>query len=393
MCVVEVSGVVINSSTGQPIKEVLIETESMTTNTSIAPVKTNPDGSFRVDKLKKGETYQLTFKKETINPKQEEYSPAKLGKAAKKLTIHLDEFSLVKGKVFGKKNAQSDSLSGAVVELLEKKSESWIQVPNLSDRTKSDGSFIIAGITKAGSYRLEISGASYRTIRYPIDTSDPKYLKGGDVWEIEDGTIVLEPIGVIDAGGITPGANTKLETGGTVTGVPLTETSQGQIVQKPQTPMQQGQQSQEMQNGSMQGKESTVQTFCRLYNVAVEDSNRRSEFTQRYQPLRVGVANASERGRDSDKEPDFQTSPHGDYYAVAVEGDMLYAVVPRFDVTLQSVSYGPGAMGLVFDCPNYDPQLRYRRVKVAKPAFFEPDPEKQHWTLKEKGELDLGKGE
>ena len=159
------------------------------------------------------------------------------------------------------------------------------------------------------------------------------------------------------------------------------------IAPKQQPPIPQEVQPQKAQDGLMPTRESSAQTFCRLYNAGVEDSNKRDEFTQRYRPTRIGVAGSSSTT------PDFQTSRYGDYFAVVVEGGTRYAVVPYFDVTLQRSNYGPGAIGQVFDCPNYDPQLRYRRVKVVKPAFFEPDPAKQRWTLKEKGELDLGQGE
>jgi len=164
-----------------------------------------------------------------------------------------------------------------------------------------------------------------------------------------------------------------------------------QLIQKQQTPIRQEPQPQKTQNDLLQ-KESPLQTFCHLYN-AVEGSNEQDEFIRRYQPVQVSVANVMERRRDLSIEPVFQTVPSGNYYAVAIEGSMLYAVVPCFDLAFQDSSYGPGAMGQVFDCPNYNPQLCYRNVKVVKPAFFEPDSAKQHWTLKEKGELDLGQGE
>ncbi|MBI1923908.1 hypothetical protein HYR99_06620 [Candidatus Poribacteria bacterium] len=180
--------------------------------------------------------------------------------------------------------------------------------------------------------------------------------------------------------------------------------SQTWVQQEPQpqeTPIRQEAQSQPLSHLMQQRPQpqkaqhnlTPMQEFGHLYNAAVEDSKRHSEFAQRYQPVRIGVANAMERRRDSSKEPDFQTSPYGDYFAVVVEGGTRYAVVPRFALTFQESSYGPGAMGQVFECPNYDIRQRYPRVKVVKPAVFEPDPARQRWTLKEKGVLDLGQGE
>lgn len=160
-----------------------------------------------------------------------------------------------------------------------------------------------------------------------------------------------------------------------------------QTAPKQQTPMPQEGQPQKAQDDLIPTPESPWQTFCRLYNAGVEDSNKRDEFTQRYRPMRIGV------GGDSSTDLDFQKSPYGDYYAAAIEGETRYAVVPIFDEKNQRSSYEAGVMGQIFECSNYNPQLRYRRVKVAKPAFFEPDPAKQRWTLKEKGVLDLGQGE
>ncbi|MBM3234750.1 hypothetical protein FJZ31_00450 [Candidatus Poribacteria bacterium] len=166
-----------------------------------------------------------------------------------------------------------------------------------------------------------------------------------------------------------------------------------QTIQKLQTLIQQNLQTQKTEDNSTQAKETPLQTFCRFYNDAVEDSNKRNEFMQRFNPIRIGAANAMERRREPSIEPVFQTANDGDYYAVVIEGNTLYAVVPRFDLTFQESIYGPGAMGQVFDCPNYNPQLRYRNVKVVKSAFFEPASAKQRWMLKAKGELDLGQGE
>lgn len=100
-----------------------------------------------------------------------------------------------------------------------------------------------------------------------------------------------------------------------------------------------------------------------------------------------------ERRQDLNIAPIFQNAEDGDYYAVETEefGRGRYAVLPRFDLTLQEFNYGPGAMGEVFDCPNYNSQLRYRSVKVIKPARFEQVG--QSWKKIDVGRLDVGRGE
>jgi hypothetical protein len=101
-----------------------------------------------------------------------------------------------------------------------------------------------------------------------------------------------------------------------------------------------------------------------------------------------------QRREDFSIEPIFQTANDGDYYAVKLDDSSPneYAVMPRFDLFFQESSYGPGAMGIVFECLNYDPQYRYRRVTVRQVAIFESS-DKQIWHLKEMGKLELGEGE
>jgi hypothetical protein len=226
---VVLSGTVRNSSTGLPIEGVTVEVKPTTTNTSLQSITTDKDGYFRIEKLMKKETYQLTFKKETIETQQKEYNPTRIGKKkAESLNIQLDEFSVIKGKVFGMiDNDKIQEVSGAVVELLEEKSDSWAPVPGISEeKTKPDGSFIISGIAKPGKYRLQIYEASYRSTRYPTDTS--YYLKKGEVWKIEDRQIVLKPGGVSEnSGELKGGAKNKPEPGGRVMDTPTISPGKG----------------------------------------------------------------------------------------------------------------------------------------------------------------------
>lgn len=132
--------------------------------------------------------------------------------------------------------------------------------------------------------------------------------------------------------------------------------------------------------------------LCQDYNSVIDDPSRKSEFVQHYSPIRFGVINAMERRRDPNIDPVFQTASNGEYYAVAIGTSSLYAVMPRFDTTFQAYAYGPGAMGIVFDCLGYDSKLSYRRIKLKQPASFDHDRAKQQWILKRKGVLDLGQG-
>ena len=133
--------------------------------------------------------------------------------------------------------------------------------------------------------------------------------------------------------------------------------------------------------------------LCRFYNLGLEDGRRKSDFLSHYSPIRIGTVNAMERRRDPDIKPVFQAANDGDYYAIPIDAGDAHPVTPRFDITLQRSNYGPGAMGIVFKCSGYNPRLRYRQVKVVRPALFLPGSVRAQWTLMEQGELDLGNGE
>ncbi len=253
------SGTVRNSNTGHPIQNVAIEVRATVANTPLPAVSTDESGSFRIEKLAKQETYQLTFRKKTIATSQEEYRLKGMDKKKlQNLDIRLNEFSVVEGRAWGElfgieprhetqlnagnvsadlrqeltnggislsqsaavekrdngwlirdkgkgriylaKKAEGkltiyEPISGAVIELLEKKAGNWVRVRNIEEKTKPDGSFIISGIAKPGRYRLGVYHVSYRAIRYPTDTAGHS-LKVGEIWRTQDGQIALESSGV-----------------------------------------------------------------------------------------------------------------------------------------------------------------------------------------------------
>jgi hypothetical protein len=130
--------------------------------------------------------------------------------------------------------------------------------------------------------------------------------------------------------------------------------------------------------------------LCSDYNNVVDNPPKKSDFTQCYNPVRFGTINAMERRRTPEILPIFQTTSDGDYYAIKNDGDSLYAVVPRFDIDFQDYYYSPGAMGSVFECPNYNYLYTYRKVKVDYPALFELDSSQNQWKPKQSGKLILG---
>ena len=151
-------------------------------------------------------------------------------------------------------------------------------------------------------------------------------------------------------------------------------------------------------SGRVENETNFIDKLCQDYNEVVDNPQKRIEFMQKYQPIRITVENFHEIHKnavnpspDRNLKPIFKTSNDGDYYVIKIDGRIEYAIVPRFSLTFIKYSYF--AMRDVFDCPNYNPRLRYRNVKIVKPAFFEPDSAKVYWNFKKKGELNLGIGE
>jgi hypothetical protein len=139
--------------------------------------------------------------------------------------------------------------------------------------------------------------------------------------------------------------------------------------------------------------DKSIKELCSMYNEANRSIDARNDFEQKYNQIRLEVANAMERRTNPRLEPNYQISQKkGDYLAIQTADAGIYAIVPSFGV-IQDFNYGTGALGIVFDCPNFDPKFKYRNVEILRPAFFETDMSKQKWTLKQTGSLNLGQGE
>jgi hypothetical protein len=126
-----------------------------------------------------------------------------------------------------------------------------------------------------------------------------------------------------------------------------------------------------------------------LYNRAVTDPFAREQFRERYQAVRVGTVNAVERSQNLAIEAEYKETSDGDFLAVAIAGGDAYAVVPRLGLTIESVRYTAGALGVVFgDTRGHDPQHFYSRYRVLRPAKFKRRGDR--WELSSPGELELG---
>ena len=137
-----------------------------------------------------------------------------------------------------------------------------------------------------------------------------------------------------------------------------------------------------------------VTTFRDYYNAGIKDKQEWTNFIERYRlSYKIGVVNTRERHLNPQKEiaPIFKTHTAGCFLALYIEAEMLYAVVPDYDLGVEHITYFPGAFGEVFECSDFDDRSNYRISELIQPAIFEPDDAKETWTLKEKGILDLYK--
>jgi len=129
--------------------------------------------------------------------------------------------------------------------------------------------------------------------------------------------------------------------------------------------------------------------FVELYNRAVTDLSAREQFRERYQPVRLGTINAVERRQNPTIAAEYRETSNGDFLAFPIPGKNEYKVFPSLGLTIESVGYTAGALGVVFgNTQGYDPQHFYSRYRVREPAIFKCDGDR--WTLDKQGELELG---
>ncbi|HKV42202.1 MAG TPA: hypothetical protein VJX67_23570, partial [Blastocatellia bacterium] len=87
------------------------------------------------------------------------------------------------------------------------------------------------------------------------------------------------------------------------------------------------------------------------YNAGISGGNLRDEFVSSYQPKRLGIANAQDRGRDPTIEPVFAMSGQGEYLAAQLDGSTgQYAVFPRYGLLIEEGFLFESGMDYVFDC-------------------------------------------
>lgn len=150
--------------------------------------------------------------------------------------------------------------------------------------------------------------------------------------------------------------------------------------------------SQQHENGIGESRlPPAIVEFCNRYNAGIQDTQNQTDFLQHYQEnYRICVENPMERRLNRQIAPIFKTDlAAGRFLVCYIEDEKLYAVVPVYGLKLGRAILHPGAFVDVFKCPDFDPQNYYKVIKITQPAVFEPDDEKETWTLKKRGTVEL----
>jgi len=126
------------------------------------------------------------------------------------------------------------------------------------------------------------------------------------------------------------------------------------------------------------------------YNDALVDEDKQYLFSDKHKPIIVDVVNSLERRRRRDVAPAFETALNGDYWVIKSEdtGRTTFVVLPRFGLVVRQVNFNAGALGEVFDCPDYRDDDSFQVEKVVKPAVFQKT-RNGSWKLVDKGRLML----
>ena len=124
------------------------------------------------------------------------------------------------------------------------------------------------------------------------------------------------------------------------------------------------------------------------YNRCLPSENLRAHFVNKYSAVKVGVANAKQRGAGETIVPIFVTDNFGYYYAISIDKE-VYAVVPVFGVSIDPLLYGAHAMSYVFNLGVKNGPV-YSVEGVDGCALFGFNENK--WSFVEKGKLSLKLG-
>jgi len=135
-----------------------------------------------------------------------------------------------------------------------------------------------------------------------------------------------------------------------------------------------------------------TQELAVLYNKIVSEKTNVGDFWQRYDKITtIGIINAEQRVSDETVKPIFGAAKNGDFYAVEIEedGQVKFAVVPKFGLIFSEAKYKRGSLGFVFKCQDFEDGKRGNVILIKKPAFFQPDAEKKKWELIHIGEISI----
>lgn len=136
--------------------------------------------------------------------------------------------------------------------------------------------------------------------------------------------------------------------------------------------------------------ETDIQNLIDLYNSVLQNNNDSYVFTKCYEIIRIGDTDVMLRARRTDSIPlVLKELDAGDFLAIKMKTENNFLVVPKFRVIISDTIFN--LVDNAFDIDNFDPKMRYKSIKLLKPALcIFKDGE---YKIKERGELQLGSPE
>ncbi len=156
-----ISGVVVNSITGEPLKEALVQVGSHK-GRALEPALTDASGAFRFAQLASG-TYSITATKPGFGEAAESVT-ATVGPSRDNITVRLRPLAVIKGRVV---DSYGDPVSGVLVQALQPRMEDGRRKMQMRvwARSNDRGDYRLAELA-AGRYYVKVAGRGGGTMLY-----------------------------------------------------------------------------------------------------------------------------------------------------------------------------------------------------------------------------------
>jgi hypothetical protein len=119
------------------------------------------------------------------------------------------------------------------------------------------------------------------------------------------------------------------------------------------------------------GVVDALQACLYLYNDALIDPGKETQFINRYKPVRMDIVKLKDSRINHGQALKFQPSDRGNVYMVKLcnQNSTSFSVFPRFGLMVSASNYSAG-IEYLFRCPDFDEQHIYRVSRILTPASF-----------------------